>query len=188
MCTRLRRLWVWQSVALGAVVRVEQLPVVMISSSCSVWHPGLASVSISCCARRTPNPRIVAPCHLASLRISSPCSRSVSCSATMPQQVQPHEVEAFAPGPPTTDIYAGISTIPISAALIGSGVDAHELHGDVCSLTDRPDKKQVHFKLRVSGFRVSGTRVTKIFSFTNGALVVYHNKVEATLESNEFLN
>ncbi|KAG0624220.1 hypothetical protein M758_3G232100 [Ceratodon purpureus] len=53
------------------------------------------------------------------------------------------EGEASAPGPPTSDIYAGISTIPISAALIGSGVDANELVGDVI---DQPktNKKLVY--------------------------------------------
>lgn len=54
------------------------------------------------------------------------------------------DAEASAPSPPPpTDIYAGISTIPISASLIGSGVDANDLTGGVCSLTDRPHKKQV---------------------------------------------
>lgn len=41
------------------------------------------------------------------------------------------------------DIYANISTIPISASLIGSGVDASELTGRVCNIADRPHKKQV---------------------------------------------
>jgi hypothetical protein len=116
----------------------------------------------SSCSLRTrvsspPPPRLAAPPALPpTLRISPPCSRFVACSATMPQ-VQPHEIaavanaaaadaEASAPGPPTTDIYAGISTIPISAALIGSGVNANELNGDVCSLTDRPNKKQVQLQ------------------------------------------
>ena len=43
------------------------------------------------------------------------------------------------------DIYANISTIPISASLIGSGVDASELTGRVCNIADRPHKKQVQF-------------------------------------------
>jgi phosphoribosylpyrophosphate synthetase len=68
----------------------------------------------------------------------------------MPQVQPPVEAavamttDASAHGPSSTDIYAGISTIPISASLIGSGVAANELNGDVCSLTDRPSKKQVY--------------------------------------------
>lgn len=41
------------------------------------------------------------------------------------------------------DIYAGISTIPISVALAGSGVDPSDLNGSACNLLDRPNKKQV---------------------------------------------
>jgi hypothetical protein len=65
--------------------------------------------------------------------------------------VQPHEAaavanaaaaeaEASAPGPPTTDIYAGISTVPISASLIGSGVDANALLRDPIDRPNKPKK------------------------------------------------
>ena len=55
------------------------------------------------------------------------------------------EAAAAAPGPSSTDIYAGISTIPISASLIGSGVDANDLNWDDCRVNDGPskNKKQV---------------------------------------------
>ncbi|XP_024396727.1 ribose-phosphate pyrophosphokinase 4 [Physcomitrium patens] len=89
------------------------------------------------------------------------CSPASHCacdyhSAAMPNSLQPHEAaaaasvaaaeaEEAAPGPPKSDIYAGISTIPISAALIGSGVDASDLNLNVdISKHSKKRNKQVH--------------------------------------------
>jgi hypothetical protein len=43
-----------------------------------------------------------------------------------------------------SDIYAGIPTLPISAALAAAGSETAELNGGTCGLLDRPNKKQVH--------------------------------------------
>ncbi|CAM6029306.1 unnamed protein product [Sphagnum balticum] len=42
-----------------------------------------------------------------------------------------------------SDIYAGIPTLPISAALAAAGSETAELNGGTCGLLDRPNKKQV---------------------------------------------
>lgn len=65
---------------------------------------------------------------------------------TMPQ-VRDGEAFTSVMQPPSekADIYANISTIPISASLIGSGVDASELTGRVCNIADGSHKKQVKF-------------------------------------------
>jgi hypothetical protein len=44
----------------------------------------------------------------------------------------------------STDMYAAIPTLPISAALAAAGSETPELNGSTCGLLDRPDKKQVH--------------------------------------------
>lgn len=88
---------------------------------------------------------------LAGSKPSRPSSagRSRAHSEVIDTMPQVREGEAsnsvMQPQSEKTDIYANISTIPISASLIGSGVDASELTGRVCNIADRPHKKQVQF-------------------------------------------
>jgi len=53
-----------------------------------------------------------------------------------------------------SDIYAGIPTLPISAALAAAGSETAELNGGTCGLLDRPNKKQVHCCYVFWGFLV----------------------------------
>ncbi len=53
-----------------------------------------------------------------------------------------------------SDIYAGIPTLPISAALAAAGSETAELNGGTCGLLDRPNKKQVHCYYVFLGFLV----------------------------------
>ncbi len=58
------------------------------------------------------------------------------------------------PAAVNSDIYAGIPTLPISAALAAAASETAELNGGTCGLLDRPNKKQVHCCDIFLGFHV----------------------------------